>query len=69
MKEKFRQIQNIGLCKSLRKGTTGICFTFESLIGKSEDRSFEPDFKGIEIKVKLAYTKTPTTLLSQAKVS
>ena len=62
LKKKFKFIQKKGLCKSLRNGTTSIGFTFESLIGKNEDRTFEPDFEGIEIKVKLGYTKTPTTL-------
>lgn len=62
LKKKFKSVQEKGLCKSLRNGTTGIGFTFETLIGKNEDRTFEPDFEGIEIKVKLGYTKTPTTL-------
>lgn len=62
LRAKFKSIQNKGFCKSLRKGTTGIGFTFETLIGKKEDRSSDPDFNGIEIKVKLGYTKTPTTL-------
>jgi len=62
LKDKFKDIKNKGLCKSLRNGTTGIGFTFETLIGKNEDRNPEPDFNGIEIKVKLGYTKSPTTL-------
>lgn len=62
LKNKFKDIKSKGLCKSLRNGTTGIGFTFETLLGKDEDRTFEPDFEGIEIKVKLGYTKTPTTL-------
>lgn len=62
LKKKFKFVQEKGLCKSLRNGTTGIGFTFETLIGKDEDRNPEPDFNGIEIKVKLGYTKTPTTL-------
>lgn len=62
LKEKFYKIRKMGLCKSLRSGTTGLGFTFETLIGKEENNSYEPDFNGIEIKVKLGYTKTPTTL-------
>jgi len=62
LKTKFRNIQKMGMCKSLRNGTTGIGFTFETLIGKNEDRNPDPDFNGIEIKVKLGYTKSPTTL-------
>lgn len=64
LKEKFENIKESGLCKSLRNGTTGIGFTFESLIGKKEDNSPEADFNGIEIKVKLGYTKFPITLFS-----
>ena len=62
--KKFEEIKQEGLHKSLRNGSTGIGYTFECLIGKSEDTSFSPDFKGIEIKTKLGYSKTPLTLFS-----
>ena len=62
LKKLFFRIKNVPLTKSLRKGTTGLGYTFESLIGKDEDSSYLPDFKGIEIKTKLGYTKTPITL-------
>lgn len=52
LQEKFEKIKNMGLVKSLRKGTTGIGYTFESLIDKKEDQDTKPDFKGIEIKCK-----------------
>lgn len=64
LKKKFNDIKNTGLCKSLRNGSTGIGFTFETLIGKKEDNLSEADFNGIEIKVKLGYSKSPTTLFS-----
>jgi len=34
----------------MRKGPTGVGYTFERLIGKKEDNRQEPDYKGIEIK-------------------
>ena len=47
----------MGWIKSLRKGSTGIGFTFESLIGKSEDALCSPDFYDIEIKTHRANSK------------
>lgn len=61
---KFMRIRNQGLVKSLRDGYSGIGYTFETLIGKKEDDSFLPDYKGIEIKTKLGYSKTPITLFT-----
>ena len=58
----FNTIKNKKLNKSFRIGTTGIGYTFESLINKKEDNNFLPDFEGIEIKTKLGYTKSSTTL-------
>lgn len=60
--KEFEKIKNLEMTKSLRKGTTGIGYTFESLLGKKEDNNYLPDFKGIEIKTKLGYTKAPLTL-------
>jgi len=60
--EMFLEIKNKELNQSLRKGTTGIGYTFETLIGKKEDSNYLPDFEGIEIKTKLGYTKAPLTL-------
>ena len=58
----FKEIKNKKLHISLRNGTTGIGYTFETLIGKKEDNIPLPDFKGIEIKTKRGYTITPLTL-------
>lgn len=66
LKEKFKEIKNLGLVQSLRKGTTGLGYTFESLLGKSEDSKPIPDFNGIEIKTKLGYSKSPITLFTLA---
>ena len=64
LRQKFIEIKKLGLIKSLRKGSTGLGFTFESLIGKAEDSRPLPDFNGIEIKTKLGYTKAPITLFT-----
>lgn len=50
--------------KSMRSGTTGIGYTFETLINKEEDSSYKPDFKGIEIKTKRYFSKGNITLFS-----
>lgn len=64
LKKEFEKIRNIPLSKSLRKGSTGIGYTFETLLGKKEDQSYFPDFNGIELKTKLGYTKAPLTLFN-----
>ena len=60
----FKYIKNKEFNKNLRKGTTGIGYTFESLINKNEDNQSSPDFNSIEIKTKLGYTKSPLTLFT-----
>lgn len=64
LREKFNEIKNIGLIESMRYGTTGIGYTFETLLGKKEDSECFPDFCGIEIKTKLGYSKSPMTLFN-----
>ena len=64
LKNEFKRIKNMGFIKSLRKGTTGLGYTFETLINKSEDSECKPDFGTVEIKCKLGYTKTDLTLFS-----
>lgn len=54
---KFIKIKSAGWIKSKRNGTTGIGYTFEELIGKKEDYSFNPDFLDIEIKTMRQYSK------------
>ncbi len=46
----FSNISKMGWIKSLRNGSTGIGYTFETLIGKKEDFATAPDYNGIEIK-------------------
>lgn len=64
LKEKFNKIKNMGYVKSIRNGSTGVGATFEYLIGKEEE-SFEiPDYCGIEIKTRRAYSKSSITLFN-----
>lgn len=64
LKKEFEKIKLLGYVKSTRKGYTGIGKTFEDLLGKAEDNLSKPDFQGIEIKTKRAYSKSYTTLFN-----
>ena len=66
LKKEFKKIKNMGLVKSLRKGPTGIGYTFEALLNKKEDQESKPDFRSIELKCKYAYSKIPLSLFSCA---
>lgn len=55
--KKFLVIKKMGYVKVLRNGVTGIGYTFEYLIGKSEDNIPVADFKGIEIKTMHRFSK------------
>ena len=50
LNRKFNVIHDIGWIQSLREGSTGVGYTFETLLGKPEDSNSEPDYNGIEIK-------------------
>ncbi len=64
LKEKFNEIRRLGYVKTVRKGPTGVGATFEALLGKEEE-SFEiPDYYGIEIKTKRAYSKSYISLFN-----
>ena len=64
LRKKFNIIKNMELIESMRKGNTGVGYTFETLIGKTEDTNSLPDYNGIEIKTKLGYSKSPLTLFN-----
>ena len=62
LKNEFNRIKNMGYVKSINNDNSGIGLTFEYLLGKKvEDFPF-PDYKGIELKTKLAYSKKPISL-------
>ena len=48
--KQFVRIKKLGWIKSMRKGYTGLGYTFEYLLGKKEDSLPLPDFGDIEIK-------------------
>lgn len=64
LRNEFLRIKNMGLVKSLREGTTGMGYTFETLINKKEDQNYLPDYNGVEIKTKMGYSKSSIVLFS-----
>lgn len=48
----FDDVRGQGWIESLRDGTTGIGYTFETLVGIEENNRQEADYKGIEVKCK-----------------
>ena len=63
--EKCRDISKKRFVESLRRGDTGIGYTFETLLGISSNNKRYPDYKGIEIKTTRSY-KNRSTLFSKA---
>ena len=49
-KQKFQNLKKQGFVKSLRKGPTGVGYTFETLLELKENNLALPDIDGIEIK-------------------
>ncbi|GHT46397.1 hypothetical protein FACS189454_07490 [Planctomycetales bacterium] len=48
--EKFKLIKEMGFVPTKRRGPTGIGFTFETLLGITENNDAHPDIEGAEIK-------------------
>lgn len=55
--KKFDEIRQRKWIKSMRKGPTGVGYTFESLLGKKEDNKSLPDYDEIEIKTMKYFSK------------
>jgi len=53
----FMRIKKMGWIKTMRNGSTGVGYTFESLLNKDEESFNVPDFGDIEIKTKRYFTK------------
>lgn len=53
----FIRIKKMGWIKTMRNGSTGVGYTFECLLNKSEESFNVPDFGKIEIKTKRYFTK------------
>ena len=62
--KKFVDIRNMGWIQSKRKGTTGIGYTFETLLEKPEEHFPIPDFEDIEIKTMRKFSKKILHLFS-----
>jgi len=63
-RQKFQELKNKGFVKSLRKGPTGIGYTFETLMGLDENNLALPDIDGIEIKAHRDNSKSMITLFT-----
>lgn len=68
LNKKFACIKNMGWVKSIRKGWGGIGITFEHLLGNNENDFEIPDYNGIELKTKRAYSNSNISLFSCAPV-
>ena len=64
LRNRFEAIRNKGWIESMRKGSTGIGYTFETLIGKEEESFPIPDYGSIEIKTRHRNTKFPIGLFN-----
>lgn len=64
--EIFDSIKRMGWVKSIRNDWGGIGRTFEHLLGSNENNFEIPDYNGIEIKTKRAYSSSNITLFSCA---
>lgn len=60
----FNSIKRKGYIESKRKGSTGIGYTFETLIGKCEENFEIPDFENIEIKTSRRFGKGKISLFN-----
>lgn len=63
-KQKFQNLKKQGFIKSLRKGPTGVGFTFETLLGLKENNFALPDIDNIEIKVHRDRSQNMITLFT-----
>ncbi len=66
LKNKFLLIKNSGWIKSIRSDWGGIGLTFEALLGINKNDLEIPDYNGIELKAKRAYSNTNITLFNYA---
>jgi len=65
LESKLSEIKNMGFVESLRKGSTGIGFTFETLFGVKENNIPIPDIGGrVEIKTIRKDSKSLITLFT-----
>ena len=63
-KRKFSELKSQGFVKSLRRGPTGIGYTFETLMGVEENNLALPDIDGVEIKTHRDNANSMVTLFT-----
>jgi hypothetical protein len=63
-KNKFQQLKSQGFVPSIRKGPTGIGYTFETLLGLKENNLAIPDIENIEIKAHRDNSNSMITLFT-----
>lgn len=63
-KQKFAELKNKGFVKALRKGPTGIGYTFETLLGLGENNLALPDIDNVEIKTHRDNTSSMVSLFT-----
>lgn len=66
LNEEFIKIKKMGWVKSVNRGSNGIGFTFESLLGISKNELEIPDYNGIELKTR-RYSSTSYIILFSCK--
>ena len=66
LNEEFIKIKEKGWIKSLNKGSNGIGFTFEGLLGIQKNELEIPDYNGIELKTR-RYSSTSYIILFSSK--
>lgn len=63
-RQKFQTLKNKGFIKSLRGGSTGVGFTFETLLGIKENNLALPDLEKVEIKTHRDHSNSLITLFT-----
>ncbi len=63
-RKRFNEIRDMGFVQSLRKGSTGVGYTFEELLGIEENNIALPDIENVEIKTHRENTNSMLTLFT-----
>lgn len=64
--EKFKEIAEQKWIKGINNSTNSVGLTFESMLSKSPDSMYFPDYNGIEIKCSQRFSRYPISLFSLA---
>lgn len=66
LKNNFEEIKSMGWIMSKRKGSTGVGYTFESLLNLQENSLEIPDYRSIEIKTQRTKSNSYVNLFNAA---